>query len=73
MNDLALAAEVRAALVEKVADIDVWADHGDIHIDAKANVLSQEKLTADLMDRAAQVSGVKAVEVHVEPMILFND
>jgi len=72
-NDLALAAEVRAALVEKVPDIGVKADHGDIHIDAKANVLSQDKLTADLMDRAAQVWGVKAVEVHVEPMILFND
>lgn len=73
MIDLALAAEVRAALVEKVADVGVRADHGAIHIDAKANVLAQEKLTVDLMDRAAQVGGVRAVEVHVEPMILFND
>jgi cytidylate kinase len=73
MNDLALAAEVRAALVGMVPDVGVSADHGDIRIDAKANVLAQERLTVDLMDRAAHVGGVKEVDVHVEPMILFND
>jgi cytidylate kinase len=73
MKDLALAAQVRAALVEKVPDINVSCDHGDIHIAAKANVLSQEKLTADLTVTAARVGGVKAVDVQVEPMILFDD
>lgn len=70
--DLALAAEVRAALVERVPDVDVRADGGEVHVHAKANTLAQEELQADLTERVIGVSGVQRVAVSLDPIVIYN-
>jgi cytidylate kinase len=70
--DLALAAEVRAALMEKVPDVDVRADRGDVQVHAKANLIAEEDLRAELTERVIEVSGVQRVAVSLDPIVIFN-
>ena len=70
--DIALAAEVRAVLVETVPDVYVRADHGNLCIQAKVNSLAQEDFQADLTERVSEVSGVERVAVSLDPIGIFN-
>jgi len=72
IKDLALAAEVRAELMEMIPSLDVSAESGDVHIHGKANTLDPAKLAIELRKRAAGVWGVKNVDVVLEPVTIFN-
>lgn len=70
--DIALAAEVRAALVETVPDVYVRANRGNVYVHAKVNSLVQEDFQADLSERISGVSGVGRVAVSLDPIAIFN-
>jgi cytidylate kinase len=73
LNDLALAAEVRATLIELAPDLDVRAEKGDIQLRAKADPFHFEKMAATLKRRTEEVRGVKKVDVMMEPISAFHD
>jgi cytidylate kinase len=72
LKDLALEAEVKAAIVETVADVEVHARDGDVRICAKVNPLLQKDVEFDLTQRVAMISGVRGVTVSVNPIAIFN-
>lgn len=73
LSDLALAAEVRATLIELAPDLDVRAEKGDIQLRAKADPFHFEKMAATLKRRTEEVRGVKKVDVMMEPISAFHD
>jgi len=77
LNDLAVAAEVHAALVEDYPTIDVTGKDGKITIYAKlgpnAGALAQENVIADIRARIKGIPGVETVEVRIKPVAQLND
>ncbi len=73
IQDLALAARVRSALVEHYADIQVTAEHKAVRVLIKSNAEHPEALKDQVMTRAGQVRGVGDVTVTLKPIALFND
>lgn len=72
INDLALAAGVRATLMEIIPDIEVRADREGVHIHGKANTLDPEELSTTLKERAVGVWGITKVDIVLEPLNIFN-
>ena len=72
LKDLALAAQVEAALVETVVDVQVHAENGDVHVCARVNPLLQEEAESELSRRVALISGVRNVRVMLNPVAIFN-
>jgi len=69
MDDLALAAEVKAALVGIKPNIKVSASSGAVRILSRTNETNIEPLAKEFEDAARKVDGVASVEVHVEPLL----
>ena len=72
MNDLAVAAEVKAALIDLNPTVEVAAQDGKVHVKAKARSGEQE-LARDLETIAKGVRGVKEIEVQVLPVARFTE
>jgi cytidylate kinase len=73
LKDMALAAQVKADLMEITVDLDIHADNGHIQIRAKSNELIQENLGRELAEKARRTPGVADVQVQVEPIVLLAD
>jgi cytidylate kinase len=73
LSNLALAAQVKAALVEFTTNLDVRADNGHIWVRARFNEVMPGKLTHELTDAALKIPGVLDAEVQVVPMDLLID
>ncbi|MDA8137836.1 MAG: cytidylate kinase-like family protein [Desulfobacteraceae bacterium] len=75
LNDLALAARVRATLVERFPDIMVKAESGAVRIRIKSSAISMSSapVEAEIQETAAQVKGVTRVEVQLKPIMMFDD
>ena len=67
MENLALAAEVKAALVETKPDVQVKANNGDIEIYTSGLETKEEEIVQELESIAKSIGGVKKVKVHVKP------
>ena len=67
MDDLVLAAEVKAVLVEIEPGVKVWASRGAVRVTAKTHERKLETLRRQLEAAAHKVDGVESVDVHVEP------
>ncbi len=63
MDDLVLAAEVRAALVDIKPDVEVTSDGGDVVVRTKASLTEEAALVDDIKRAAKTVAGVKEVAV----------
>jgi cytidylate kinase len=73
IDNLALAAEVKAAVFNVSPNIDVIADKGQIHIIAKAHEMQGEKLVEEIKSSASDVKGVKAVTIELQPSAFYAD
>jgi cytidylate kinase len=65
MDDLVLAAEVKAALVDLKPDVEVSANSGFVQVRTKARKSQSEGLTRDIEKIAGGIAGVRQVEVQV--------
>lgn len=67
IDDLALAAEVKAALVDAFPQADASAKKGVVLVRVEAPLVQEERITEKIKDIAGKVDGVKEVRVHVIP------
>jgi cytidylate kinase len=67
MEDLALAAEVRAALVDLEPDVDVVASKGRVHVHTAALLTHERGVVKDIEVVAKSIEGVKQVTVGAKP------
>ncbi len=72
LRDRSLEAEVEAALVETVADVQVHVDGGNVHICARVNPLLQEEIESELNRRMASIAGIKIATLTLNPVAIFN-
>ena len=72
IRDLALAAEVKAALVELHPGVEVTADDGHIHIMSKASAGDLAK-GRQIEKVARTIRGVEQVEIHMRSLALYTD
>ncbi len=68
MDDLSLAAEVKAALIKMKPDIDVSAQKGVVHIKTETLESEEQKLSKDMKKIGETIPGVKDVNIHVLPI-----
>lgn len=68
INNMALAAEVRAALVNEFPTSGVTAKDGYIHVKIEVPLSHQEKTTNTIKRIAENMDGVKEVNVYVTPL-----
>jgi cytidylate kinase len=67
MEDLALAAEIRAALVDLEPDVDVVASKGKVQVHTAALLTRERGVATDIEVVAKSIAGVKEVTVGVKP------
>lgn len=73
MDDLVLAAEVKAALVDMKPDIETTCESGIVHVRTRAGESKEVELTQKMQEIAKGVTGVKEVKVHVHPAVPYGD
>ena len=72
MDDLALSAEVKAALIDTKPDIQVSADNGVVHIGTEAPLV-QESIWIQKMEKIAKaIPGVKEIRIKVLPITPYR-
>ncbi len=69
IDNLALAAEVKAALVNEFPTSEVTAENGAVHVTLKVRLSNQTKTIDAIKTIAARVDGVKTVDVYASPLI----
>jgi cytidylate kinase len=67
VEDLALAAEVRAVLFDLKPNIKVWAADGKIRIHVRVNETREMAVVRDMEEMARSIAGVRDVTVEVRP------
>ena len=73
LDDLALAAEVKATLMQVHRDVEVTADNGTISVKAVAPISKGPSLSRDLEKAAGGVPGVKETKIDVLPLTPFSE
>ncbi len=73
LENLALAAEVKALLVGMKPDIEAIAQNGVVSLLLKASESQESALRRDMENRAKKVPGVKEVKFEVSPIARFSD
>ncbi len=72
MDDLALAAEVKAVLIDKKPDAEVLAQDGVVHVKTKAYQQHESSIIGEVQEIVRSVQGVKEVRVQVLPITPFE-
>ena len=72
IDDLALATEVKAVLVNKFPTCETSAKEGMVFVKIEAPIIQEEQITGKIKSIAEKVAGVKEVRVHVIPFTLFS-
>jgi len=65
LENVALAAQVQAKLVEEIPVKDVCAEEGLVYADIKADLIHEDRITSKINSIAKKVAGVKEVRVRV--------
>lgn len=73
MNDLALASEVKAALMQIHRDIEVTADDGVVVVKVVAPITQEDSLSRDIVKLAKKINGVKEAKVDLKPITPFSE
>ncbi len=73
MEDLVLAAEVKAALVNVKPELKVTADNGQVMIKAEAKLLHEEVLVRDIEKALKSVPGIKDYKIDIEHDVPLSD
>ncbi len=72
LKDLALAAKVRAKLMENHPNVKVWAQDGVITLDTRANGTSAPRILGIIVGLAKEVEGVTEVQVKMHLGALYH-
>ena len=72
MDDLALSAEVKAALIDTKPDIEVSADNGVVHIGTEAPLVQESIWTQKMEKIAKAIPGVKEIRIKVLPITPYR-
>jgi cytidylate kinase len=72
MEDLALAAEVTARLIEVKPDVEIFAQDGSILVKTKAHESQQAALSDDIQRLVKGIPGVKEIRVQMLPVTPFE-
>jgi len=73
MDDLVVAAEAKALLVEFKPDVDVTATGGILHIATTVPESREEALEQKIKEAVKGIKGVKGIKVHTQSSIPFGD
>jgi len=73
LEDLALAAEVKATLVGVKPDIEVAAQNGIVYLQLKAAESQESALSRDLERMAKGITGVREVKFQVRPIMPYSE
>jgi hypothetical protein len=73
MANLALAAEVKAALIDLNPGIDVSAENGKVFVKARISEALGQEMTSVIEDHARAVRGVKDVQIETAPIAFYED
>ncbi len=73
LEDLALAAEVKAILVGVKPDIEVVAQNGIVYLQVKAAESQESALSRDLERMAKGIPGVREVKFQVRPIMPYSE
>lgn len=73
MDDLVLAAEVKAALIDLKPDIEVSAKNGVVTVKTKAAESMEKNLSLEMEKIAKRIPGVKEIKVHTLPITPYGD
>lgn len=69
VDNLALAAQGKAALVDKYPLAKISAKDGKVLIKIEEHVIHEKKVTDEIRDIAGKIDGIKGVNIHVSPII----
>ncbi|MGE0084387.1 MAG: cytidylate kinase family protein [Desulfococcaceae bacterium] len=72
LNDAALSAEVKAALIELDINVSVSADNGKVYITSKAHPDHMKEMAQRLEETAKTVAGVKKAEVQIRAVSMYS-
>ncbi len=73
LENLALSAEVKAALIELSPAVEVCAENGIVHIKTKVSETLQQDMENSLKTHAWAIRGVKEVHIGVAPISFYED
>jgi cytidylate kinase len=73
MEDLAVAADVKATLIKVRADIRVSAENGTVQVQTKALEAHETELIQEMQSLAKTIPGVKEVRIKVLPAVPYGD
>lgn len=73
MDDLVMAAEVKAALIDLKPDVQVAAHDGNVIIGTRSTLMQEPDLVGEVKRIAATIPGVKAVEVKIAHLVTWTD
>ena len=72
IDDLALAAEAKAALVDKFPDSKTSADKGVVHVKIDAPPIQEEQIIKNVKEILSKIEGIEDVWVHITPFPLIS-
>jgi cytidylate kinase len=72
IENMALAAEVNAALVDQYPTSETYAEDGVVFVKIEAPVIQEQQIDKEIRNIATKVNGVKEVKVHVVPFTLSS-
>jgi cytidylate kinase len=73
IDNLALAAEVKAAAISISPGVEVYADEGKISIKTRVHEFDEMEIVSHLRKAALEINGVKDVSIDVLPATLYTD
>ncbi|MEW6674268.1 MAG: cytidylate kinase-like family protein [Thermodesulfobacteriota bacterium] len=73
MNDLVLAADIKAALIDIKPDIEVSGTDGIIHVKTTVPQSREEELVRKIDAIGQRIQGIKEIKVHTSPSVPYDD
>lgn len=73
MDDLVLAADVKAALIDLKPDIEVSATGGTIHVTTTVPEAKEKELIQTIEATAGAIKGVRQIKIHTQPSVPYGD
>jgi cytidylate kinase len=73
MDDLTLAAEVKASLIELKPDIQVLSENGRVKVGGRSSLAKEPALVHQIETIAKSIQGVKSVEIKVKHLVEWHD
>lgn len=73
MEDLVLAADIKAALVDLKPDIEVTGTDGIIHMTTAVPQSKEEQLVHRIKEITNRIQGIKEIKIHTFPSVPYGD